>query len=559
MTTIRRLSDAVIMNIAAGQVVDKPVSVVKELLENALDAQSTRITVNIQGGGYESIEVVDDGVGMDKEDVEMSYQPHTTSKISSFDDLVALSTHGFRGEALASIAAVGYLTVASRQSSSAGGWKVEIDKGKCLVSEPCGMPVGTRVEVQDLFKDMPVRKGKQASYVKSAHEILDCVVRLALIYQHVEFELVHGSKSLLHAKPVSSLSDRIFHIFGDRYTNQILPVSFSENGYVLEGYIGKPAVAGFQQHMYVAINGWPIRDAEMVRLVKNTYGRLLAQRESPFVIMNISVPQEYVDVNIDPQKHKIGLYEAPKLYAMLAEHIQSLLNKHDLIPQPIAETYSVKMDDYTKNMLRDEVALWSPESLSAIRFLQVDKCYLVWEHQKSIYLADQHAVHERILYEQIQKSFYDLVAKKETYTLPTPYALNVSIYDKHLLSHYVTALEYMGFGLSEKNGTWSIQTVPTFLKNRSLNDLLPEILSQMHMPDTTEPSHAQILDHITHATITYMACRKAIKSGDYVSEDEAKSLISKLFQCEKPYSCPHGRPTIQKISQEDLRHMFKRA
>lgn len=559
MTSIRRLSDAVIMNIAAGQVVDKPVSVVKELLENALDAEATRISVHIQGGGYESIEVLDDGIGMNKEDVEMSYQPHTTSKIDAFDDLLALTTHGFRGEALASIAAVGYLTVASRQVSSAGGWKVEIDKGKCIFSEPCGMPVGTRVEVRDLFKDMPVRKGKQSSYVKSAHEILDCVIRFALIYPNIEFDLIHDTKRLLHTKAVLSLSNRISHLFGSKYGEDILPVDFSDTGYVLKGYIGKPVVAGFQQHTYISINNRAVRDPEIIRSIKNAYGMLLAQRQSPFVVMNISIPQEYVDVNIDPQKYRVQLHNAAQVYDGVTKYIQQLLESHSLIQQPIAKRYTVKMDDQMKELLRDEMDLWTPEKLSHTRFLQIDRCYLIWENQKCLYLADQHAVHERILYEQIHQSFYELLAKKKTHTLPKSYALDLSLYDEHLISEYLSALEYMGFSLKMVGTVWNIQKVPVFLKDRPLNDLIPELLAEMNMALTDDTSHAQVLDHVTHATITYMACRSAIKAGDFVSEEEAQSLITKLFECDKPYSCPHGRPTIQKISHADLEHMFQRS
>ncbi|MBP9798362.1 ATP-binding protein, partial [Candidatus Woesebacteria bacterium] len=247
MTRIKRLPDDVIMRIAAGQVVDKPVSVVKELLENAIDAQSTRISVEIRGGGFERIMVVDNGVGMNKSDVQLCFLPHTTSKIVAIDDLIALSTHGFRGEALASIAAVGSLSIASRQTNSVRGWKVEIEKGACITSEPVGMPPGTRIEVGDLFRDMPVRKGKKALFSKSAQEILDCMVRLSLVYQKVEFELKSDTKRILHAKPYKDPSERIYDLFGETYRDQLIPLNASDVRTNILGFVGKPSVARAHQ------------------------------------------------------------------------------------------------------------------------------------------------------------------------------------------------------------------------------------------------------------------------------------------------------------------------
>ncbi len=557
MNTILRLPDEVIMQIAAGQVVDRPVSVVKELLENALDAGSTLISIDITGGGYQGITVVDNGKGMHKNDVQICYQPHTTSKIASVDDLIALSTHGFRGEALASIAAVGSLTVASRQANSTRGWKVEIEKGVCVTSEPVGMPPGTRISVSDLFRDMPVRKARKIAITRSSQEIVESVIRLSLLYRLVDFELIQDGKRVLHARAVSDLSERVRHIFGEKYYDNTIPVNHSDTYYSFSGFIGKPVISKSHALSYISVNHRPIHDAALEKNIRDIYGTLIPARYHPFVLLNISVPHEEIDVNIDPQKNRIHLNNAPRLYSVITRHIQNVFNRYNLIPQPIAKPYSIKMDKETQGILNDSIDLWSPEELAKATILQVNQCYLVWEHLKSIYIADQHAVHERILYEHIQKGFYEKVARKSAFKYPQPVVLSLSVSDKSLFEQYISSLETTGFTFRKEDDQWCVEAVPYFLKNRDIDDLLAEILH--HMSSERGSEGGTVLDHVTHATITYMACRKAIKAGDFVSEAEARRLIVKLFECKNPYTCPHGRPTVQQISENDLRHMFKRS
>lgn len=554
MSTIKRLSDDVVMHIAAGQVVDKPVSVVKELLENAIDAKSTLISVEIQNGGYERIIVVDNGVGMSKSDVRICFQPHTTSKIVAVDDLIALSTHGFRGEALASIAAVGSLSIASRQSTSVRGWKIEVEKGACVTSEPVGMPTGTRVDVRDLFKDMPVRKGKKPAFTKSTQEILDCIIRLALIYQNIEFILHSQGKRILHAESTNNPLERLYKLFGEAYRGHLIPIKSTDVRYRISGFIGKPSIARAYQAAYFSVNNRPVRDVRLLKHIKEVYATLIPAQYYPFINLDISVPHEDIDVNIDPQKYTVQLYDASKMYQSIASNIKDLLYRHNLIPQPASTSYSLKMDTETQHIIRDAVDLWSPTDVAQASFLQVNTCFLVWEQNKNIYIADQHAVHERILYEQIKEGFYTMVAEKKTFTLLEPYVLHLSMSDTHLLTEYRTALETMGFLFSHAAQKWRLTTVPHFLKNRNLDNVVTEILHNLD-----EKSDGSVLDHITHATITYMACRKAIKAGDTVSETEAKKLIMKLFKCENPYTCPHGRPTVQVVTNGDLQAMFKRS
>lgn len=553
MSTIRKLADDVIMHIAAGQVVDKPVSVVKELLENAIDAKSTIISVEIEKGGFESILVVDNGMGMSKIDVQVCFQPHTTSKIVDVDDLVALSTHGFRGEALASIAAVGALSIASRQSRSVRGWKVEIEKGLPITSVPVGMPAGTRIVVSDLFNNMPVRKGKKTAFTKSSQEILDCIVRLALVYKNIEFEFTSDGKRVLHTEATTTSIERIYRLFGESYRDQLIPVEYSDVRYSISGFIGKPAVARRYHDAYFSINKRPVRDKALYSHLREAYATLIPARYNPSIILDISVPHEDIDINIDPQKHTIQLYNSLKIYQSIALHIKKLLFHHNLIPHPVAKPYSVKMDTIAKHVLRDAIPLWSPKEQDKTKILQINACFLVWEQSKNIYLADQHAVHERILYEQIKAGFYDMVAEKKAYHLPKPHVLDLSVLDAHQITMHITALETMGFVFMQKAQKRYITAVPFFLKNRNFDTLIPEILHNV-----IENEEGSTIDHITHATITYMACREAIKAGDIISDGEAKNLIAKLFECENPYSCPHGRPTVQVITNADLLTMFKR-
>nr|MBP9797913.1 hypothetical protein [Candidatus Woesebacteria bacterium] len=349
-------------------------------------------------------------------------------------------------------------------------------------------------------------------------------------------------------------SERIYDLFGETYRDQLIPLNASDVRTNILGFVGKPSVARAHQSAYFSINSRPVRDPALMKAIKEAYATLIPVRYHPFVVLNISLPHEDIDVNIDPQKHTIQLYNSEQVYQLISSQIKDILYQHNLIPRPVAKTYSVKMDKETQHVLQDALHIWSPKELEQTSILQVNRCFLVWEHRKNIYIADQHAVHERILYEQIKRGFYDMATKKTAYTLPNPHSLKLSVLDSHGISDHLFALETMGFRLSQKAKKWCLLAVPHFLKNRDLDTLISEILHNLH-----ENEEGSALDHITHATITYMACREAIKAGDYVSEDEAKNLISKLFECENPYSCPHGRPTVQLITDADLKAMFKRS
>lgn len=552
-TSIHKLSKDVISYIAAGQVVESPASVVKELVENALDAGARRIIVEISGSGLESITVTDNGKGMNREDLEMCFQPYTTSKIHSVDDLLHVQTAGFRGEALASMAAVGTLVIQSKQTDSAVGWQVTVKMGTCISCEPCGAPDGTRVRLQNLFSDIPARK----KFIKSAHveirKIIKIMTSFALAHTSIAWRLVHDGRDVLHVAPSMDEIDRMAYLLDKRFAQHAMNFDVTDEALHVSGYIGHPSQSTRSDNQqYIFVNSRPVSNADIKKALKQAYGSLLAARLYPMCVLHIDLPREYIDVNVDPRKDTVRFVSSQRIAQRVGDICAQVLQSHDLRPSVGMYAHDQNMDLELADQLRKTVRIWSVKNINNHEIAQVLNTYLVMEDDESLVLIDQHAAHERILYEQYLAEYRAQSSTVQSFELEKPVVLQLSVTHVTLLEQERVKFEALGFRLGLA-GThdYIIEAVPNYLKGRDPHKSVVHALESLASDESVE-------DSLTDKTITYLACRSAIMAGDVLTGKERKRLIKKLLMCENPYTCPHGRPTMIKMTRKDLETLFKR-
>lgn len=424
MPRIKLLAPHIISKTAAGEVVERPASVVKELIENALDAGASIIKIQIQNSGLDRIEVVDNGDGMDIEDVMISFKPHTTSKILDENDLNKISSFGFRGEALSSIASVSRMAIQSRVNNHYVGHRVDLEGGEVLKSMPAGMPIGTIVEVKDLFFNTPARKKFLKSASTEFRNILDIVVNAAMSFSHIGFTLINEDRIVLDLPRYQTLSERTIALLGEPISSQLVPFVHDEAHFKVTGYISKPQLSSIgKSHQYIFVNKRFVSNNIVSSAVKEAYGSLLEPRAHPALILFLELPYELVDVNVHPRKEEVSFYDDSQIFEFVKKAVQNALDLNDL-------TYSTdiignKLDDkkalpYLFNHLKDSVDSWQVyENHKELEIMQINNLYLVTQTKKGMVLIDQHAAHERILFEQFLEVYESLqtVVKNTCYLL----------------------------------------------------------------------------------------------------------------------------------------------
>lgn len=550
MKTIKLLPKNLIAKIAAGQVVERPASVVKELIENALDAGATEISIDLVEAGLSEIVVTDNGHGMSRDDLEACYLPHATSKIATVDDLLNIHSFGFRGEALASIAAVSTITIASKQTSAVGGWQVTVDKGVVQEVEPVGMPDGTKVTVERLFATVPARKKFMKSKNTELRHCLDVVTALALIYRDVSFVVNHNGVELMRTTSYDSQLDALSSLVSEVFAHGALPIDFSQDVVHVSGFLGKPdASRSTERHQYVSINQRPVLNPELKKAVKKGYGTLLEPRSYPQFVLHIDYPIESLDVNVDPRKEVVRF--DTEIHDVLAHAVKEALQEHDV-------SYSTSsalrdMDDVLGERMKTKTKPWSVKQLNESEIAQLHNVYLVVESEDGLLLVDQHAAHERILFEQLYASYNEEREESKKSILDTSVIIKLSAADAHIMDEYHDTFTNLGFDMEAfgKN-EYKVDAIPTVFEGRDVQAVVHDMLDEVTSPEEVE------YDNMTHRTITYIACRSAIMAGDALTQNERRQLVKKLFECEKPYTCPHGRPTFIKMTQKELDRMFKR-
>lgn len=571
--SINLLDEHLINKIAAGEVIERPASVVKELVDNALDAGASRIEINFAQGGTQIIEVEDNGRGIEEKDLPQAFLRHATSKIASENDLYNITTMGFRGEALPSIASVSRLEVFTCPPNQTGMYAC-YEGGLLKSLEPVSCPPGTRVKVSDLFYNTPARRKFLKSQVSEGNQIHDLVSRYALARPDVSFTLSSSHKTYFKTPGNGSVRDAGAAVYGSQFVKTLLDISYQGELFMLQGMISPPETTrNNRRGQLFFVNNRPIRSSLLYRALDVAYQGLLLSREYPVVILNISVPRNLVDVNVHPQKWEVRFTDEKQVFSLIRQVIVDRLSNHDrsalaglnqsAYTPPLSPSPYKKVDYETGELLLNEtpgnlsVYIEPLPTVSASNILGSDsaarvlgqllKSYILVEIDNGLWIIDQHAAHERILFNRLRKQHHHTSSGND---LLFPISLDISTRQVDLLEMEKERLEQIGFSLDCAGpSSVLIRQAPSQIKGRE-TEVLMDLIDLL--------DNGSYKDFREEAMIS-MACHQAIKAGDFMSPSEMQALVSDLLDQDQYQHCPHGRPTLMKIGQNDLEKVFKRA
>tara|TARA_B100001250_G_scaffold121100_1_gene102795 strand:+ start:3004 stop:4704 length:1701 start_codon:yes stop_codon:yes gene_type:complete len=559
-----KLNDKLINQIAAGEVVDNPASVIKELIENSIDAKSKSIKIFIKDGGKKSILILDDGHGMHKEDLINAFERFATSKIENEEDLENINTLGFRGEALPSISSVSKITIKSKNNKNIGHL-LEIDGGKILDSKPDGIDKGTSIHVKNLFFNVPARLKFLKKDTTEYQKILVLFKVFALSNPEISFSLYNEKKEIYHL-PSSNLESRIINIYGIDYKNSLIEVDFIQDEFKVSGYIGNLSLVKKRRgNQFTFINGRYILNPLINQTVYNSYDSLISRGEFPFFLLNLKLNNSFIDVNVHPKKTEIKFKNELQIQHIVKKSVsKALKNKIEVIPNLYTpkENYNSQIIDLPFNELnknRNDISketvdkMFTDNNLALsndMKVWQIHNKYILTEISSGLIVIDQHVAHERILYEMAKKSLDGKGLNSQK--LMFPITINYTPEDFNNLLDILPYLNKIGFDIREfGNNSVIIEGSPPELSNGKEKEVIDDILDNFI-------EHKQLnSSFIDYMAATY-SCKAAIKAGDKLDESECINLIDKLFSTKHPYYCPHGRPIIINLSINDLDKRFER-
>ena len=616
MPDIAILNQETIDKIAAGEVVERPCSVVKELVENAIDAGSTAITVEIKEGGISFIRITDNGCGIERDQVAVAFYRHSTSKIRSADDLLTVKSLGFRGEALSSISAVARVELITKTYDELTGTRYVIEGSKELSNEEIGAPDGTTFIVKDLFYNVPARRKFLKTAQTEGSYISDMVEKLALSHPDISFKFINNNQTKLHTSGNGNRKDIIYHIFGREISSSLLEVKHECEYFKVEGFIGKPVITrGNRNYENYFINGRYVKSNILSRAIEEAYKSFLMQHQYPFTVLYFTFFSE-LDVNVHPTKMELRFDNNNEIYVELCDTIYAILSHKEMIPEvpvdstpapkkivheykePIPEpfekrrinevraaesrsVYGQSVTSTVKNYSATEPAAKAPETSTAYEPAQVvtgtqqtlgdyDKVFLTesskkqfsiigqlfktyWliEFEDKLYIIDQHAAHEKVLYE---KTMARLANKDFTsQRISPPIVMTLDARECEMLEKYRPQIEQFGYEVEHFGGKeYMISAIPDNLFNIDMKDLFIEMLD-----DFSNATGRQTPDIITEK-VASMSCKAAVKGNDKLTLPEINKLIDELLSLDNPYNCPHGRPTIISMSKYEIEKKFKR-
>lgn len=616
MPNIAILNQETIDKIAAGEVVERPCSVVKELVENAIDAGSTAITVEIKEGGISFIRITDNGCGIERDQVAVAFYRHSTSKIRSAEDLLTVKSLGFRGEALSSISAVARVELITKTYDELTGTRYVIEGSKELSNEEIGAPDGTTFIVKDLFYNVPARRKFLKTAQTEGSYISDMVEKLALSHPDISFKFINNNQTKLHTSGNGNRKDIIYHIFGREISSSLLEVKHECEYFKVEGFIGKPVITrGNRNYENYFINGRYVKSNILSRAIEEAYKSFLMQHQYPFTVLYFTFFSE-LDVNVHPTKMELRFDNNNEIYVELCDTIYAILSHKEMIPEvpvdstpapkkivheykePIPEpfekrrinevraaesrsVYGQSVTSTVKNYSATEPAAKAPETSTAYEPAQVvtgtqqtlgdyDKVFLTesskkqfsiigqlfktyWliEFEDKLYIIDQHAAHEKVLYE---KTMARLANKDFTsQRISPPIVMTLDARECEMLEKYRPQIEQFGYEVEHFGGKeYMISAIPDNLFNIDMKDLFIEMLD-----DFSNATGRQTPDIITEK-IASMSCKAAVKGNDKLTLPEINELIDELLSLDNPYNCPHGRPTIISMSKYEIEKKFKR-
>jgi DNA mismatch repair protein MutL len=606
MADIRQLPSSVVNKIAAGEVIDRPASVVKELLENSIDSGADRIDVHVEQGGTELVRVVDNGSGIAADQLVLAVASHATSKIRDADDLFQVRTLGFRGEALASISEVSQLVLRSRDALSDSGVQLSVNGGTLSPLEPSGCPIGTTVEVRNLFFNTPVRRKFLRTVQTESGHVSEAFTRVALGYPGVHVTLTRGDRTIHDLPPVTDWRDRIASFFGRDLADGMIGIESQVDDVLLSGFVADPAFSRSNTRMqYLFLNGRHIRDRSLQHALGEAYRGLLLHGRHPIAFLRLEMPSGEVDVNVHPSKLEVRFRDGRQLYRHLLSTLRETFLTMDLstqvkLPQP--GDVPAQQADLAGQMTAPRLPLVTPRVPSAGlpepfsrrdkphqegwaevfagRFrveqpseqerpgeplvanrqapvvsplgVQLHQRYLVTENDEGMVVIDQHALHERVLYEQLRSRVEEGVLEKQPLLLPEPVEMTPDESAAVLLIADTLGrlcLDVEPFGGS----TVLVTSYPAMLRKANPAELIRHVADKLM--EGGEPLEARdLLDEL----LQMMACKGAVKAGDLLSVEEVTALLEQRHLCEDSHHCPHGRPTALVFSREELDRRFLR-
>lgn len=587
MGRVQILPDEVINHIAAGEVVERPASVVKELLENALDAQASRITVTVQGGGIEMLQVDDDGIGMDAEDAVHCFQRYATSKLRTLADLDQLGSMGFRGEALPSIAAVSHLRLVSRCAQDVEGTRVVMAGGELMGVEACGAPPGTSLCVSDLFYNTPARLKFLKSPVTEASHIVQCFTALALAAPHVHMTLHLNGRLHTQAPSTLSLRDRLDLLFGAGFQEHVLELDDTTDDIQIRGFIAKATLhrATRRQQLFF-VNARPVHNRALSHALYEAYRTLLPRDRHPVAFLFLSLPSSEVDVNVHPAKLEVRFRQERRLYDHLRRLLQQRLQQSLAgTPVPVATAATVEsrplpmlwrspvprvastaaVDVTNPAAPTRELGLHSGYPAQGRAILdgrplgQLHDTYLLVQYPEGVCIVDQHAAHERVVYERLIVQYPQRHAA--TQRLLFPVTVELAGTDPAWLETTLPHLDDLGFALEPFGGsTYRLHSVPALLAQRDYTAALMDVLEVLRTPTTDEASPEVVtgVSSVLQRLLTVMACHGAIRAGQRLQDEEMRMLLQDLAQTPRPYTCPHGRPVLLNVALSEIEKKFLR-
>jgi len=550
---IRVLPAEVAGKIAAGEVIERPASVVKELVENSLDAGSRVVTVDIEEGGKKRIAVMDDGEGMMRADALLALERHATSKVYDEVDLATIRTLGFRGEALPSIAAVSRLSLITRTHNALSGTQVLAEDGQVHAVGEVGSPPGTRVEVADLFYNLPARRKFLRGVRSELAHIIEVITRMALVHSSVGFVLKHNNRVLFDLPPTQEERSRIRAILGKEVVARLLRVQGSSGFGEIRGWVTVPTYCrGSAKGIYIYVNGRYIRDKLISHAVSEAYRRFIPARMYPVVILFLSIPLSEVDVNCHPAKMEVRFRRGEEIHRLVCDQLKDTLSHPpEARPGEISEIRE-EMAPYaaTFSLARDSEMI--PLAPSWRMVGQLKGTYLVVEGDEGVMIIDHHAAHERILYERLKRSLHGERIAQQPFLIPQPIELKRE--EKELLLEYRTELATAGLELEEfGERTVVVTSIPSFLQGEDLPSLL-EALSEA----LAERGEGGAVENVLDRIYVLLACRGAIKANRRLQEEEVRALLREWEEMARPTTCPHGRPLCLQWSWREVEGWFRR-
>lgn len=571
MPRIRILPEPVAQKIAAGEVAERPVSVVKELVENSLDAQATEIRIELQEGGKKLIRVQDNGSGMSQEDAVLSFHRQATSKIFSEEDLERISTLGFRGEALASISAVSRVVLKTCDGQEERGYQVEREGEKLIRFSEIAFPKGTLVEVRDLFFNLPARKKFLRAERSELSLVVSYVTQVALSYPGVKFYLSNNNREIVNCPAVLSLRDRVYQLYGKKVADGLMEIDFEDGGYRIFGLSSRPFAGRLdRQHQFFFVNRRPIKDRMLMAALAQAYLGILEKEKNPEAFIFLEIPYDQVDVNVHPAKAEVRFREPQVVFRLMLRSVEVAARQESLIKpimlkreeekegigEPVVEeqvrnqvgtgslTFSFEAsEETTAGVVREAPPAEQEKAGAGFEVIgQYLNSYIIVTKEDGLYVIDQHNAHERVLFDKFSR-----LAESGNWgskQMLFPAVINLSVSQRLNYEELKEELEIIGFRLEEMGGnSLALKEYPEVFREEEAEQMLLAVLE--------EKESEKFKNHRLRMLAT-MACKAAVKAGQQLSVREMEFLVQELFQTTNPGLCPHGRPVVIKIDRAKI-------